>query len=1300
MTPGNDNDNNNDNDFLGGEIPMTQDAIEWEESQEVDLRTLAARSSLFALSSPPSTRTRVDSISSLQGQPFSSKKDERTKKKGYSPGREVEGIFTLLHNESIGSTTSDPLPIAETQPHSNLVRANTYPPPSTSLERNMKHRRKRRVDNHENQEHDPLPQLKCERQIRPRNLDSSQNDVRDGSSTTDPSLGFDDLLKQLDQTQYRRYQSLPHLKSGSYSQHPPDDCARRHFAPESEFIGTPVNHEQRLSQTKTKTENEYSDIRKTISSSITSMDIHISQPSTISPRFASFPPIQPLTQQHSSSGQQTFNQKHPTYYETALLVSTKNVQGPMPRNQSSIPTSQSSAPTTAQSVPIQPTKVQSYQKNSPTLIKTDQLLHLQPVMEKKHPSSIPSSSSQTIQHEEVLEPTSITTSISQFVDDFEYSAEDLAALDAVLFVAVQARQTQSSTVMNNGSSIAPKNEEADSIVMKSQSTTDDRLNDPFGDDLFTHINFDDLDKQIQQRESIETILTQPPHANLLTPQSNKTRILVPPPLNALVRNKVSTGFDPKSCFLSFSRYQIIVVIDDITSYTKTVVVKAWNSEMLSDLCDKNPQTFLSSFAAPRKELSLDESDGSIFLRGEWYHTHLETGDVVHLCSLSGKYETKSASLPVILHTAAPIGSDPNDDLVLVVHPDCLVAPTIISETVSCSRRAVLKSRLGSTGLTSKAALFGTMRHELFERSMRSQDFSVKTARETASAIARQSAESLVALGITDAEANNEVIRVLPQLQHFAVTYTEFGMSRTDPMAVPGKGALLEGSSVNPELHFLANEVHATEESMLSHELGLKGNVDCTIVATTREVKNVGRSQVEPRTNLISIELKTGHNTATQNAHMAQLALYTLMLRTRYGNFASDSGVLLYLNNEDCRAVRVKPLLNELKSLIGQRNLVAVEMKRSSRPRGIVLNVEEDTTTSGAGAYLLPTPCTELPQVLTSAYSCNKCYSNRECMMYAASDAVNPTRTVPLSGMQKSHGHLLKHFSGHLELGDFQYFRDWDRLIDIEAAATNRVITTSWLTPSCEGELLSGATVTSLVLDLNDRGEQSKEAKPTKLVIARRSKDSPLNTLFTSLHVECGNHVVLSTDNTSLCEVNLNDHPSRRRQMQIARGFVDLVEEHRIVIRFSVQEYDQIALHVRKIKDFSSIDEIKFRLDKDDISTGIGTLRQNLINFFTTDITPFGKAESDPRLTQGILVRNRYSWLRDVVVRLRVPSFGTIDPSALFTRPLVSVASVPGCSLERLQLEFQSLNVDQQNAIASVFNAKDYSLIQGMPGTGK
>jgi hypothetical protein len=113
---------------------------------------------------------------------------------------------------------------------------------------------------------------------------------------------------------------------------------------------------------------------------------------------------------------------------------------------------------------------------------------------------------------------------------------------------------------------------------------------------------------------------------------------------------------------------------------------------------------------------------------------------------------------------------------------------------------------------------------------------------------------------------------------------------------------------------------------------------------------------------MSIELKTGHNQNPQTAHMAQLALYTMMLRVRCGSQthssslaqgvsqeitgAGESGMLLYLNHDAYRAIHVSPMPNETKSLIGQRNLVASELSRASRPRGILLNYEKTEAAEG------------------------------------------------------------------------------------------------------------------------------------------------------------------------------------------------------------------------------------------------------------------------------------------------------------------------------------------------------------------
>ena len=117
---------------------------------------------------------------------------------------------------------------------------------------------------------------------------------------------------------------------------------------------------------------------------------------------------------------------------------------------------------------------------------------------------------------------------------------------------------------------------------------------------------------------------------------------------------------------------------------------------------------------------------------------------------------------------------------------------------------------------------------------------------------------------------------------------------------------------------------------------------------------------------MGLELKTGHNQKTQNAHMAQLALYSLMLQVKYGtrygqskspnrnesqlesSGAASGGLLLYLNNEGYSSSHVLPLSNEVKSLIGQRNVLATGIRRASRPRGISLSYDENSRDEGNG----------------------------------------------------------------------------------------------------------------------------------------------------------------------------------------------------------------------------------------------------------------------------------------------------------------------------------------------------------------
>lgn len=266
----------------------------------------------------------------------------------------------------------------------------------------------------------------------------------------------------------------------------------------------------------------------------------------------------------------------------------------------------------------------------------------------------------------------------------------------------------------------------------------------------------------------------------------------------------------------------------------------------------------------------------------------------------------------------------------------------------------------------KAALFGTMRHELFERCMSSQDFSWPTAKVIANSIIRRNAESLVGCGVRESEARSQVLQVVTKIQKFAQEYTTLNPAKNvDSNADSAKGGRLKANGMQPDMQFLAHSVQATEEAVVCPELGMKGNLDVTVSATTSSLPNGNTPAGAPQTSLMTIELKTGHNQNPQSAHMAQLALYTMMLRVRRGpnrpsttpssqplnqeaNLgACESGMLLYLNHENYRASHVSPMLNEIKSLIGQRNLIASELERVSSPRGVVLSYEEDENSSEA-----------------------------------------------------------------------------------------------------------------------------------------------------------------------------------------------------------------------------------------------------------------------------------------------------------------------------------------------------------------
>ena len=728
--------------------------------------------------------------------------------------------------------------------------------------------------------------------------------------------------------------------------------------------------------------------------------------------------------------------------------------------------------------------------------------------------------------------------------------------------------------------------------------TDAATDDYFDDD----IDFSALDKQVEQR--FETI-----------GDSN----VVPPP-NALIHNRrcdPTPNLSKEPLFLSLTRYVVRRVRDDLNTYTKTIDVSLWTPKEENVREDELGR--LKKICSTEDDASATVSiDGCIHLRGEWYHTNAKSGDVIHLCSISGTYLTDVTALPVILHSNPPEGSDVHDDLVLVIHPDELITPTLISEAVKCPRLAVLQSRLGSTGLSAKSAVIGTLRHDLFERCVVANDTSRRSAALFTRDIIRNNAEALVGCGITDRkEAFGEVMKTIPQITSFLDTYTSWNTSKKGQGMASTKhgGALLKGMFPPYDTFLSIDSVAATEEWALVPELGLKGNVDATVLGRIKPVHSSTAPNIDnlEQNALVPVELKTGHNQNPQHNHLAQLSVYTIMLRARHGSAfngdmssindeeasdgiergAASSGMLLYLNDKSFCAKHVKPSLSDIKTLVGQRNGIVCDVLNAARPRGIALEYQEDKRSKQVVVVNEP-PSSALPPLLSNTSSCERCYKNRECMMYTSADNVGNelSSNVPRSNL--SHRRLIDHFTGHLQGADLNYFRRWDRLIDLERHARPSDIAKSWLYNSDEKEAKDGKCISSVILDETHLSAtliktNDSDADGNATIRFRRSTDSKLKQPITNLHFETGTYVIIRTDEDSLStqrQQSGNKSHARRQRILIFRGSVASVTETSIDV--VLQQKDVSRLRPKKNGSKSM-----FRIDRDELSNGAGLLLQNL-----------------------------------------------------------------------------------------------------------
>jgi DNA replication ATP-dependent helicase Dna2 len=305
---------------------------------------------------------------------------------------------------------------------------------------------------------------------------------------------------------------------------------------------------------------------------------------------------------------------------------------------------------------------------------------------------------------------------------------------------------------------------------------------------------------------------------------------------------------------------------------------------------------------------------------------------------------------------------------------------------------------------------------------------------------------------------------------------------------------------------------------------------------------------------------------------------------------------------------------------------------------------------------------ELPPMIKRQHLCNQCYSKTACFVYHKLVDNGDSET---SGV----GQKFDEAVGHLDSRHAEFFKKWDTLLTMEEKGMMRFRRELWTMLSTERESL-GRCFSEVIIDPGSAYEDESGSKINRYRYTFvKPKTSP-SFSFTESQITLGEPIVISDE---------------KGHFALANGYVVRISPNRISVavdrrlhnaRVRCKGFDaernqsfRGIMEVGQKHGSSSVDmedpeePMVYRLDKDEFSNGMATVRNNLVSLmenFSLSIQ-----------------------LRKLIIEGQAPKF----------------KSSPSTAMKRSSSQ-ANLNVDQKQAIDKVMSAKDYALILGMPGTGK
>lgn len=288
---------------------------------------------------------------------------------------------------------------------------------------------------------------------------------------------------------------------------------------------------------------------------------------------------------------------------------------------------------------------------------------------------------------------------------------------------------------------------------------------------------------------------------------------------------------------------------------------------------------------------------------------------------------------------------------------------------------------------------------------------------------------------------------------------------------------------------------------------------------------------------------------------------------------------------------------------------------------------------------------DLPEVIKQS-QCDRCEVQQACMTI---NKLVEDGTPETSGLPKGVYESLTHHLEHDESAKM-FYNYWDNLITQEEGIMTSLKKDLWSLTAKEREITTGKAVSDLIIKESDDNDDLQN----EFFYTFERRDSPR-----------------SLQNSQLTKYDRIIISDQEGHFAIAQGFIVAIRPSFIKVsvkrriidsNLKMDDFDeannqtfQSVLH----KNVNSQKQNKlYRIDKDDMFHGMGLARFNILNLFLKD--------GDSRR-------------KELIVDLKEPKYHKSNSN---------------CN------DFESFNSDQIRAFNKILNTEDYSLILGMPGTGK